>query len=160
MVVNTTISNLAQDTATFSLFQPPSLFRGPKFSDTFPSASGPNAMENKMTSRSSPCTFSRFLTNIVSSPAFAHLSNAASFWYSSCSKSSIKVCWLILNVITPMVWFFSFGSSYLLRISATIAFASPSFTRLFPRSKYPSALIRLTHFSLSFTDGKVSIEFS
>ena len=157
---NTTISHRARDTATFRRFHPPSRFSGPKFMDSFPSASGPNATENRITSRSSPWTFSKFLTNSGSSPIFAHLSKFKSFWYSSWSRSSIRVCWLTLKVTTPIVCFFCSGSAYLFLISATIACASPSFTRLLPRSKKPSTFTMLTRLCRSFTDGNVSIEFS
>ena len=72
----------------------------------------------------------------------------------------MSVCWLRLNVTTPMVWLRLSGSSYLFLISRTMARASPSFTRPFPRSKKPSVFTSRTFFSLSLTEGKVSMEFS
>ena len=160
MMVNTIISDLARETATFRRFHPPSLFNGPKLSESFPSSSGPNATEKRITSLSSPCTFSRFFTNKASAPVVAHLSNSISFANSSWSISSISVCWLILNVTTPIDWFFNVSSLYLRLISFMMAFASPSLIRPFLRSKKPSAFTMLTLFSLSFTDGNVSMEFS
>ena len=57
----------ARLTATFSRRSPPLLFSGPKFIDTCPCLSGPYPTLKRMTSRSSPCTFSRFLMKMGSS---------------------------------------------------------------------------------------------
>ena len=160
IVENTTISLRALETATLRRFQPPSLLSGPKFRDNLPSSSGPKAIEKRITSLSSPCTFSRFFTKRFSPSPFAHLSKSTFFENSSCKRSSISVCWLILKVTTPIDWFFNWVSLYRRFISLTIAAPSPSFTRPFLRLKNPSTLTRLTRFSLSLTEGKVSIEFS
>ena len=61
-VAKTTSSRRARVIATFSRRWPPSWFSELELRDTRPVSSGPTATENRITSRSSPCTFSRFLT--------------------------------------------------------------------------------------------------
>lgn len=59
-------------TATLSRRSPPSRFRAPKFiGGGLPDASFQKAIENRMTSRSSPCTFSRFFTMVGSTRSSA-----------------------------------------------------------------------------------------
>ncbi len=60
--LKTTTSCLARVMATFNRRSPPSRFSGPKFIETRPVSSRPKQIEKKITSRSSPCTFSKFFT--------------------------------------------------------------------------------------------------
>ncbi len=54
--------SLAREISTFRRRSPPSEFSGPKFIEMNPSSVFPYPSEMKITSRSSPWTFSRFLT--------------------------------------------------------------------------------------------------
>ena len=78
---------LARVNSTFSRRSPPSLETGPKFCDMYPPASFPYPIEMKITSRSSPWTFSKFLTKKGSS--LLSLQNASSSGYSVRMNSSV-----------------------------------------------------------------------
>ena len=126
---NTTISSFALLTATFKRLSPFSRLNGPKLRFmVFVFLSGPKQIEKSMTSRSSPWTFSRFLTNISSPPgvrlSLGLASNLAS------SMSVIRSCCFLLKVTTPMESLESFSSLTRRTISLTMALAS---SRLTPR---------------------------
>jgi hypothetical protein len=84
----TTTWRRARVIATLSRRSPPTRFSGPKFSGSSPEAFTEKPVEKKTTSRSSPCTFSRFLTN---RPSPSVRSSAAASRSSSASRSSASM---------------------------------------------------------------------
>ena len=125
----------ARVTATLSRRSPPDWLSGPKFSGSTPWSSGLNAVENRITSRSSPWTFSRFFTNRPSGS-----SNASSSRGSPVSRSSASTyvrCGR-LNVTTPIDGVRSGDAANRRTISATTASASTGLVRVRLRSNRPS----------------------
>ena len=103
----TTISWRALVTATLSLFSPPRALRVPNRLANLPSASLAYPIENTITSRSSPCTFSMFFTNSPSSrpadswAAACSSAKAASSSSLRSSRSITSSCCASLKVMTP-----------------------------------------------------------
>ena len=97
--LNTTTSSRARVIATLSRRSPPSRLRGPKFSGTSPLSFGEKAIEKRIVSRSSPWTFSRFLTK---SPSGSSRDSRISSVPSSRSRVSIRSRCCMLKVTMPI----------------------------------------------------------
>ena len=124
---NTTHFSLARVINTFNLLSPPSWFNGPKFRDIFPAWSWPYPTLIKITSLSSPCIVSRFLTKKRSSLFSENNgSNSGRFLRSISSSSRIAFFWATENVPTPKLLVSPYLSKWL-KISFTTSRASKWF---------------------------------
>ena len=145
-LANITTDRRARVIATFRRFSPPVRVIGPKLSGSGPpEGCFENATENRIVSRSSPCTFSRFFTKSASVSWW-------SFWWMSGSslasnRSRMRLrCW-VLKVTTPRDSCAVMGLLRRSLISATMACASTSLVRCRRpgcRLNWPSTRFRLT----------------
>ena len=96
--MKTMICLRARVMATLRRRSPPAWLSTPKFSGRSPCALAAKVAENRIVSRSSPCTFSRFLTNRPSRALSASMTRGEAI---SRRLFSMRSRWRSLKVMTP-----------------------------------------------------------